>query len=518
MELSMTPLTCPGCGAAFQPAQRSCTACGLLLNSDPVIGGDESAEYSRQVTVAQRKARNKPAARKGQFSRALKSLLSAICVISLYNLGARWVRSDFPGVQPGSLLGKVLGKKPPPPQMSIEKLAQLRAKLGESASPTPRRTPLPAPSHSGLLTSSNGLTPVLPGSRAYELVTGGYPKWMNRVSWDKPFQLVSSLKLLADFASKALDRRPIGFLSGGGKLLSVETPMTGDLARSGSDVLRVWDASSGAPLRQQVIPVLGRYSFNSRRNLLAVHQNHLIELLQADTGSVVASVSDNRYPQPDWLALFPEGDRLAVMREDFTIVRGNAGYLAILNTDGMNKAADLPVSSKMSWTGISVSPDGKNLLLSNDAYLFVMDAATGNILQRFHAGYQPAFSYSPDGKFVVTVGSYPNQFTPRNPMNTTTRVQVWSVATWTLVRTVEEFGYGGRAIHAQFSDDSRALFVIPRRGVHIYDADSGRLVQRLAEDRTYGGVCGCGLAFDPVSHSFALATGGGEVQILRAVN
>jgi WD40 repeat protein len=328
-------------------------------------------------------------------------------------------------------------------------------------------------------------------------------------TWQRSFDLVTSLRLLTDTAYRLVDRRPIGFLANG-KLLTVETPMKADQSRAGDDVFRLWDPATGALLRVVPIPQGGGFSFNSRKNLLAlIDRKNGIQVVQADTGATLASISDNRYSSTDQVALFPDGDRLAAVREDFTLIKGRAGYLAVFKVNSPRQVTELPVSQNMAWTRLAVSPDGKNLLLTNDGYMFVMDAVTGQIPARFHAGYEADFSYSPDGKYAVIVGTYAtNKSAPYPPSGAKARVQIYNAVTWTQVRTLEESPWGPHVV--QFTPDSKAVFVIPDKGLHIYDVDSGRLLQRFAEDRSYGG-----LAFDPSGSEFALATGHGAVEIYR---
>jgi WD40 repeat protein len=224
------------------------------------------------------------------------------------------------------------------------------------------------------------------------------------------------------------------------------------LATVGFEGIHLWDAESGAAIRQ-IAPPGGRIGFRGTHQeaawspddkLLAMGNfDGSVSLFDAATGGEVRQLKAQG-GNVAGVAFSPDGKHLAS--------GGNDGGLRLWDP---TTGEELRVLNKPSGAGgftaqfeaLAFSPDGKLLATAGDYQhpLILWDVTTGKLLQRINdlRGNTRALAFSPNGKFVATAGLDRG-------------VRLWGVASGKELRSFD--GNGGLVHTLMFSPDGKLLF------------------------------------------------------------
>jgi WD40 repeat protein len=222
------------------------------------------------------------------------------------------------------------------------------------------------------------------------------------------------------------------------------------LAAVGFDGIHLWDANSGAALRQIGGPG-GVVNFRGNRGglawspddklLAAGNAAGAISLFDPGTGGEVRQLGA-RGSGLSGLAFAPDGKHLAGAGFD--------GSLRLWDpaTGQEVRALSQPGGVRVQVEGLAFSPDGKLLATGGDFQrpLTLWDVATGKPSQRIGEPGKGAraLAFSPNGKFVAATGANDRS------------VHVWGVASGKELRTFD--GHGGLVHTILFAPDGKRLF------------------------------------------------------------
>ncbi len=168
-------------------------------------------------------------------------------------------------------------------------------------------------------------------------------------------------------------------------------------------IVRIWDASTGAPVRSIADASSGAFCIMPRGRHVAVTvrtaAGHDVRLIDMDTGTVVWSVKDAGSSAPIALWRTPDPTRIVVAHKDGLVVFREPG-------DGREVRLLTLESPSLEFNpNAALSPDGLRLLsLHSDRTARLWDLATGATLFQFNlndSGWTGAPQFSPDGRFAI---------------------------------------------------------------------------------------------------------------------
>jgi WD40 repeat protein len=238
-----------------------------------------------------------------------------------------------------------------------------------------------------------------------------------------------------------------------------------------SDPVRLWRFTpTGLLLLHSFENRADNFAFSQDGRLLAICEFVQVVLWQVPTGPPLPRIEA---PGCDALAFSPDGRILATAHRDGSVALWDVASGQFIRRLG---------SHKYGIRSLAFAPDGKVLVTGGDwsgDNLKVWNLADGQLVRtlagRLGRSSVQSMAFSPDGKMLVAGG--PGEF-PTPP-----KAEIWDVASWTLVRSIETEGVS--IISVNFSPSGKLLVIGPFGGaIGLWDVASGLQV------RSFKGVFG----------------------------
>jgi WD40 repeat protein len=233
------------------------------------------------------------------------------------------------------------------------------------------------------------------------------------------------------------------------------------------NTIKLWDTSSGAELRSlngHTDRILSVVFSPDGKTLISGSGDKSIRLWDVQTGVQMRTLSSDSVGS---LALSPDGKILASCSYDKTVRLLDASTgteIRILKgfADDFHSVTFIP--------GVTFSPDGKILAVSERFKITLFDLSTGTEIRAFKAPWGTASAaFSPDGKLLAS-GSETNE------------IQLWDLSTGTELRKYAQHGMFVDAL--AFSPDGKTLAAGHYDGISLWDINSGS-VTRILKGHTH---------------------------------
>ncbi|MGF1580657.1 MAG: WD40 repeat domain-containing protein [Gemmataceae bacterium] len=234
---------------------------------------------------------------------------------------------------------------------------------------------------------------------------------------------------------------------------------------------------------------------------VAVTTNSGTAIIEVATGKQIRRIPVNTSSYGS--ALSPDGKKLAV---------GGYNQVQIYDTKTGRRIRYFrpAVRTSSSWSTVEFSPDNKLLLAAPGRYnrgntIYVWNVTDGKSVGTLQVmqDYQPRGIFSPDGKIILSWGTYQNR--PTQPPVT---LQLWDVSTSKEIRRIETDSTVLNTV--AFSPDGEELALINGSStLSLYDVKTGKLKRRFAGRRGLGTF----LKYSADGRYLAAAGNNGDVQI-----
>ncbi len=263
-------------------------------------------------------------------------------------------------------------------------------------------------------------------------------------------------------------------LEGGGGAKYVAWSPDGNILASGGTPARLWDAKSGAVLREFED---GTVAWSpDAATLVSCNPGVTFNLVFLDvaTGQTLREIETQSITR--CLALSPDGKTVASSRDDGRVELWDAKSGKRLDHFAGNAVAmSIPPHAKTAW-----SPDSRNLALAESSsdsgrpILQIYNVESGQLraLGEDRSGVEGSLfpeSWSPDGKMLVS----------RSAVHPYTAVLLWNVESGRVVKTLD---HTGLISTSAWSPDGTILAVGTRgdeRAVSLFDVKSGQVIHDL---------------------------------------
>jgi len=288
----------------------------------------------------------------------------------------------------------------------------------------------------------------------------------------------------------AWEMRRFGELNGEAYAVAFSPDGTRVLAGTRSNVVKMWDATTGALVR----------AFTGHKDwvndvaispdgttIVSGSKDRTLKLWDVESGSELRTLTGHK----GWVngvAFSPDGARVASVSDDQTV--------KLWDVASGEQLASLP--GHKDWIlAVAFSADGKTVASGGrDKVVKLWDADSGELRQTLagHTDWVNAVAFSPDGRLVASASD-------------DRRIKLWDVATGKAVKTLS--GHGGWVVGLAFSPDGSKLISASKdQTVRMWDVASGQ------ELRTFSGHKGLvgDVAFAPDGKS---AVSGGRDRTLR---
>lgn len=214
------------------------------------------------------------------------------------------------------------------------------------------------------------------------------------------------------------------------------------------------------------------------RTIVTANGDNAPKIWDAATGQLKAALS--RPGSKVYKAVFsPDGQVLATS--------GINGVTELWDVTTGKPKAQLG-EGKHKLYGLRFSPNGRIAATSVNSDTRLWDVATGKLIAMLPKSESEEVFFSPDGRFLATEGEN-NRYTAK----------LWEVATGQLKTTLAKSP--GKIHSTTFSPDTRIIVTTSDKGVKLWDATNGELLETLNESRFP-------VRFSADGHT--LATGGRE--------
>jgi WD40 repeat protein len=229
---------------------------------------------------------------------------------------------------------------------------------------------------------------------------------------------------------------------------------------SGDGTVRVWDASTGAPIGK---PFLGHtdvvysvsYSPDGKR-IISGSRNGAVRIWDASAGKPIGKPLLGHTNAVTSVSYSPDGERIISGSGDKTVRIWDASAGKPIGKPLLGHSSEV--------SSVSFSPDGKRIISGSwDGTVWVWDASTGEPIGKPLLGHKSSVlsvSFSPDGKRIVS-GSWDGT------------VQVWDASTGEPIGK-PLLGHSSEVLSVSFSPDGKRIISGSRDGaVRIWDASTG---------------------------------------------